>query len=255
MASSVDRVTHILVPYHLDEHLPDLDVPVQPDVTITSDLPAVDTWRRMAHLYAPVVDTVAADVSSGIRPIVQSGDCTVPLAVVAGMQRVGIQPGIVWFDGHGDLQTLETTTSGYIGGMTLRLLTGYRPELIAEPLGLGAVAEERIVLVDGRDLDPPEIEFLDGSAIARPGVRNLFVDELPAEPLYVHLDFDIVDPDYLPGLLFPAADGPSMSAVAAAVGRVLATERVVALSLGCTWHPGRGAAGRVRDEFAPVLTP
>jgi arginase len=29
------------------------------------------------------------------------------------------------------VQTPETTTSGYLAGMSLRLLAGYRPELIA----------------------------------------------------------------------------------------------------------------------------
>lgn len=254
MASSVDWVTHILVPYHLDEHLPDLDVPVQPDVTITSDLPAGDAWRRMAHLYAPVVDTVAADVSSGVRPIVQSADCTASMAVVAGVQRTGVQPGIVWFDGHGDVQTLETTSSGYLGGMPLRIITGYRPELITDALGLGPVAEERVVLVDGRDLDPPEIEFLADSAIGRYGVDELTADALPDLPLHLHVDLDVVNPAELPGLAIPAAGGPGLDEVAAAMTRVLETGRVVAISLACTWHPGRGVADRVREHLASVLT-
>jgi arginase len=63
--------------------------------------------------------------------VVVSGDCTTALGTVAGLQRAGIDPGIVWFDAHGDVQTVETTASGHPGGLPLRLLTGYRPELIA----------------------------------------------------------------------------------------------------------------------------
>ncbi|MFC7481142.1 hypothetical protein ACFQX7_15410 [Luedemannella flava] len=40
--------------------------------------------------------------------------------------------------------------------MPLRVMVGYRPELIASSLGLRAVPESRAVLVDARDLDPPE---------------------------------------------------------------------------------------------------
>ena len=38
----------IQVPYHLDEYLPDLDVPLPPDAVINPDLPAGWTGRRCA---------------------------------------------------------------------------------------------------------------------------------------------------------------------------------------------------------------
>ena len=33
-------MTTIAVPYHLDEYLPDLDLPLTPDEVVTADLPA-----------------------------------------------------------------------------------------------------------------------------------------------------------------------------------------------------------------------
>jgi arginase len=239
-------MAHILVPYHLDDHLPELDVPYEPDRTITADLPDGTPWQRMAALYRRAADAVADDVRAGGRPVVMSGDCTTSLAIMAGLQRAGIDPGIVWFDGHGDVQTLETTASGYLGGMPLRILTGYRPELISDDLGLRPVADDKIVLVDARDLDPPEAEFLTTSAVRRYGVDDLVADVIPAGPIYLHIDFDVVTPDELPGLLFPAPGGPGLSAVGAAIGRVTATGRVAAVGVGCTWHAGHGNAARVR---------
>ena len=44
------------------------------------------------------------------------------LGTIAGLQRAGSDPGIVWLDAHGDVQTPETSTSGYLAGMALRLL-------------------------------------------------------------------------------------------------------------------------------------
>lgn len=126
----------LLLPYHLDEHLPSLDVPYVPDRTITADLPVGSPWQRMAELYQTAAEVVADAVGAGSRPVVMSGDCTTSLATVAGLQRAGVDPAIVWFDGHGDVQTLETSASGYLGGMPLRILTGYRPELISNDLGL-----------------------------------------------------------------------------------------------------------------------
>jgi arginase len=245
----VGDVTRILVPYHVTDHLPDLDVPAPADRTVTADLPAGDPWAAMAVLYESVAIAVVDAVRAGDpRPTVVSGDCTTSLGTVAGLQRAGLDPAIVWLDGHGDVQTLETTASGYLGGLPLRILVGYRPELIADALGLRAVPEHRAVLVDARDLDPPEVEYLDRSAIRRLPVEELTADVLPDGPLYLHVDLDVVDPDEVPGLRFPATGGPGLPAVSAALDRVLATGRVAAVGLGCTWYPGRGAAAALRDS-------
>ncbi|MFY1636849.1 arginase family protein [Solwaraspora sp. WMMB335] len=238
-------MTSILVPYHLDEYLPELDVPGPTDTTVMPALPDGDPWRRMGWLYGAVAATVASAATAGSRPLVCSGDCTTALGVVAGLQRTGSDPAVVWFDAHGDLQTPETTTSGYLGGMPLRLLAGYRPELIAAGLGLSPVAEERIVLVDGRDLDPPEVDYLRQSPIRRIPVDGIDPAGLPDGPIYLHLDADVVDPVELPGLWFPAPGGPQLDMVAAAVHQVLDTGRVVAVGIACTWDPNHGAAARL----------
>lgn len=246
-------MTRLLVPYHLDEYLPDIDVPGPVDATVTVDLPDADPWVRMGALYERVATVVADETRPDRRLAVLSGDCTTSLGVVAGLQRAGMDPAIVWFDAHGDVQTMETTTSGYLGGMPLRILAGYRPELIADRLGLRAVAEDRIVLVDARDLDPPEKEYLSGTAITRCDVAQLTADVVPYGPVYLHVDFDVVSPADLPDVLFPSPGGPELDAVFAAIRRVMATGRVAAVGLGCTWHPGGGAADRVRPHLEPVL--
>jgi arginase len=249
-------MARILVPYHIDERLDDLDLPVAPDVTVTAsaDAPAgADPWTTMAGLHERVADLVAAAAVRGERLVVLSGDCNTAAGTLAGLQRAGIDPAIVWFDGHGDVQTLETSTSGYVGGVSLRVLLGYRPELVLRPLGLRAVPEDRVVLVDARDLDPPEEEYLSTAAIRRCGVDAVGTDVLPDGPIYLHVDLDVVNPGELPGLRFPAPGGPSADAVARAMDTVLGTGRVVALELACTWHPGRGAADAVRAQLGAVL--
>ncbi|MEO5875148.1 MAG: arginase family protein [Streptosporangiaceae bacterium] len=231
------------MPYHLDEHLPGLVFPVVPDQTVTVQLAPGPSWKRMAVLYDTVAEVVAETVRAGEVPLVASGDCTTALGTVTGLQRAGISPSIVWFDAHGDVHTPATTTSGYLGGMPLRLLVGACPEVIADLLGLKPVPEDLVTLVDGRDLDPPEAEFLAGSGIEHCGVAEL---RLPEGPLYLHVDFDVVDGEELPGLLYPASGGPPMSAVAEAVREVVATGRVVAFGAACTWSPKAGTAELVQ---------
>jgi arginase len=248
-------MARILVPYHVDERLDDLDVPLAPpDAIVTVDLADGDPWSRMGQLYEVVGDRVAATARGGARPIVVSGDCTTSLGTMAGLQLAGLDPAIVWYDAHGDLQTLETTHTGYLGGLPLRILVGYRPELIAAALGLRPVDEERVVLVDARDLDPPEVTYLERASIRRSEVDDLDADRLPDGPLYLHLDLDVVNPDELPGLRFPAPGGRGWSPVAGSIGRVLDSGRVVAVGIGCTWHPGRGAGQRASSELEGVLS-
>ena len=245
-------MTTLRVPYHLDEYLPDLDFPLGKAKVITADLPHGDTWARLAALYRQVADAVSEAVRHGHRPVVLSGDCTTALGTVAGLQHAGIDPGIVWFDAHGDVQTLETTASGYLGGLPLRLLVGYRPELIATGLGLRPVAEHRVVLAGARDLDPPEIAYLQSALIRRAQIPELDA-AMPAGPLYVHLDVDVIDPAAVPGLRYPAPGGPDRAQVAAALGMLLATGRVAAVGIACTWHPGRGAAAAIDPQLKAAL--
>lgn len=243
----------IWVPYHLDEYLPDLDLPLVPDEVIAADLPPGDVWDRLAMLYEQVASAVADSAGSDSPPVVISGDCTTALGTMTGLQRVGIDAGIVWFDAHGDVQTLETTMSGYLGGLPLRLLVGYRPELISVRLGLRAVPEQRVALVGARDLDPPEVAYLAGASILRHGIQELASADLPDGPLYVHLDLDVIDRAHVPGLRYPVAGGPGPAQVAEALHVLLGTGRVAAVGIACTWHPGNSAAASIRPHLDAAL--
>jgi arginase len=243
----------IQVRYHLDEYLPDLDIPLPPDTVITAHLPAGDVWSRLGALYPGLAAAVAGDAARGHRPVVISGDCLTSLGPVSGLQRAGIGAGIVWFDAHGDVQTLETTTSGYQGGLPLRILAGYRPELIAARLGLHPVPESQVTLVGARDLDPAEVCYLAGAQIRRSQVHELNAADLPGGPLYVHLDLDVIDPAQLPGLRFPAPGGPSPAQVTDGLQALLRTGRVAAIGIACTWYPGHPAAASIKDHLKTAL--
>ena len=172
--------------------------------------------------------------------MVISGDCTVSLGMVAGLQRKGVDPAIVWFDAHGDVQTLETTTSGYIGGMPLRLLVGYRPELIADRLGLRAwTSGGRCSSTRGTSIRQRS-DYLRGSGSGGTGSRTSSFPK--ARWWCTSIWTSWTAPNCR--ALFPVPGGPSMRDVLAKVEAIIATGRVVAVDLACTWRPGNGAEAR-----------
>ena len=229
----------VVLPYHQDQRLGADSIAVPRELTtalLEPRLPDADRWLRLVRLYDAMADQVASQARTGAVTAAVSGDCLALLGALAGAQRAGMDPAIVWFDAHGDVHTLASSTSGYLGGMALRMALGGDPDRLIGPLGLRPVSEERAVLVDARDLDPAEITYLAASAIRRRTVDDISARDLPAGPVLLHIDLDVIDPAELPGLRFPAAGGPSKTAVLAAVERLIAGGRVAALHVACPWH-------------------
>lgn len=203
-------------------------------------------------LFRELANRVAADKNA----LVFSGDCMAPLAVLAGLQRRGVRPFIVWLDAHGDFNTWETTPSGYIGGMPLAMLTGCGDQTIVQALELETVEASRVLLADARDVDPEE-----GIALAGSGVRVADMDEIAElvpsdQPIFVHLDVDVVTPAEMPALRFPAKGGPSRTRVESALRSLARTARVVGACVACTWDPskpGADEASRVTERLVGCL--
>ncbi|NNG36176.1 arginase family protein [Nakamurella aerolata] len=227
----------ILSPFHLDEQLSG-PWPLPPDVTLTPDLPSGSPWERMAVISTGIAGAVADSCRRGDVPVVLSGDCVASLGVVAGVQRAGVNPSVVWLDAHGDVQTEQTSTSGYLGAMPIRQLVGGADRTVPDTTGLRPVPEQAVTLLDGRDLDPPEARYLAQSQIRQQPVGPVAVQG----PIVLHVDVDVVESGELPGLLFPASGGPSLDQVVAAIGEIRRNNQLAAISLACTTENRTSAA-------------
>jgi arginase len=227
----------LLLPWHLTDHLADdLNVTLPPGVVSIPGSPGATggPWADLAGVYSGLRDAVAAATTP---PVVLSGDCVASLAVIAGLQQGGIRPGLVWFDAHGDFHTEATTTSGYLGGLPLAKAVGRGDLTLPDALGMTPLAEDSVLLADGRDLDPPEKAALARSRVLRGRVTELGTASLPDGPVIVHVDLDVIDPAELAGLRFPAPGGPSLRAVAAGVAAVAGRRQIAALDVAATWRP------------------
>jgi arginase len=244
----------ILTPYRLDEPVPGLEPLAAPDWRINkAAMPASATLRRMAALYRPLADFVAGTIDQGERPVSLAGDCCTTIGVLAGLQRAGLNPNLIWFDAHGDFNTWETTPSGFLGGMPLAMLAGLGEQTICQEIGLKPQPDDQIILSDGRDLDPGERALLDASAVTHVAqVEQLMTQTLPDGPLYVHFDTDLIDPAESPAMDYATPGGPSV-ATAERLFRYLArTGRVAAVSM-CCWNPELAGAGRSRQVSMKLL--
>ena len=132
------------------------------------------------------------------RPLVLGGCCCSHIGAVEGLAARYGRLGLVWFDAHGDLNTPESSPSGDLWGMPLRML-----------LDAGAVEPEDVVLLGARNLDPPERDY-----IASIGLRT-DPDEIGdvldgTEGVYVALDVDSLEPGEISPFM-PEPDGLSLA--------------------------------------------
>ena len=113
------------------------------------------------------------------RPLVLGGCCCAHVGAVRGLAGRVSRLAVVWIDAHGDLNTPETSPSGNLWGMPLRML-----------LDDGVVAPANVALVGARNLDPPERDYLDENGIDDSLDRAL----TDVDAVYVALDLDVLDP-------------------------------------------------------------
>lgn len=219
----------ILVPYHHADALKALAGLTADDVVVVSKGPA-------GAMVARIMEQTAARVAAATEPVtVVSGDDTTALATVAGLQRRGVDPGVLWLSARGGLHTAHTTRTGDLSGMALAMLTGRTGSALAQSVGLRPVAGEACALVGTRALDAEERDAARDAGIRRIELGALVDAALPPAPWYVHLDVDLIDSDEVPPLRAPVPGGASVPAVAAALRTLRARGDIAALGLACTF--------------------
>ncbi len=243
----VRRVTVISVPFFIGSRIGDLQVTNTHEI-LAPDLPEGTPQQRVAVLCRHLADRVGASGSV----VVIAGDCLAPIGVLAGLQRHRIDPTLIWFDAHGDFHTWETTCSGFLGGMPLAMIVGKGDQSVVDGAGLTPLREERVILVDARDLDPGEDEAVASSGLTHTSVIDLAHTIPPEGTLHVHVDVDVVDPTDMPAVNYPAPDGPSLAQVRASLLHLASTGRVAACSVS-SWNPELPGADRAARATARLI--
>jgi arginase len=220
----------------------------------------VTNLGRIAARTSAAVRSVLA--REGAFALVLEGNCTHALGPLGGIASTGAVPGVVWFDAHGDMNTMATTTSGMWGGMPYAVALGWDLADWREAAGLREpVRPEAAALVGASDLDPAEIAALErhpllrldaaqmqDSGVAARWEVALAARAQAADAWYLHLDVDVAGPDIVPFALTPAPHWPPRACL---VETAAATARTVSCRvMGLAAYEPAGDTERRGAAFA-----
>ncbi|MHB8074632.1 arginase [Desulfosporosinus fructosivorans] len=201
------------------EDFGNVEVPVQEELEIKDKrlkyLPEIVKVNEQLHRM------VSEAMKEGVIPVILGGDHSLGIGSLAGLASDGRHFGLIWFDTHGDYNSLATTDSGNIHGMPLAVANGIgAPELTSIGGEQKKISEENTVIIGAREIDPQESEMLHQSKITVFTMRD--IDQLGMQEvisqgikiasrgtdgIHVSFDLDVIDPDEAPGVGTPVLGG------------------------------------------------
>ncbi|HWQ13713.1 MAG TPA: arginase family protein, partial [Roseiflexaceae bacterium] len=225
-----------------------------------------DEPANLGHMNAAIAAVVADARRAGRAVLLAGGDCSHCVGVLAGLQAAhgpAARVGLVWLDAHGDFNTPRTTRSGMLGGMPLAVCAGLAFPRWRELAGLAApLPTDRIVMVDVRNLDPPEEQLIRATEVViaapAPGFPGHDLASALADlagrcdMLYLHVDSDILDERFVPNHATREPNGPDLAQVQAAIDTTLATGKVAAFAVVSVYGEGPGSQVSVESGRALI---
>jgi arginase len=209
-----------------------------------------------------LAERVRVAVSAGALPVVLAGNCNTAAGTLAGIGPE--RTGVFWFDCHGDLNTPDTTGSGFFDGMALAMVTGRCWSRLTMGIpGFLPIPDGHVVLAGARDLDPAEEALLEGSEIQVVSPRSLKGGSMELERalsalaarvrrLYLHIDLDVLDRDDTPANQFAAPGGPTVAEMTEAL-RVIGARIPVAAVAVTAYDPSFDPEGRAADAAFTLI--
>jgi arginase len=205
-----------------------------------------------------LADRLGPLFADGDRVLVLGGNCTIALAVVAGIQRLNAgPPGLLYLDRHFDLNTPESTRDGALDWMgmahafalagTVDALTdafGHRPLLQPAQVAFLGIEASLATGFEREQADRLGLQVTSSAALAADPRGSVLaaLGVLPPGPLAVHVDVDVLD--FIDAPLAENTDcrntGPSLDQLGQALLAAAGDPRLRALSIG-ELNPTRSA--------------
>jgi arginase len=218
------------------------------------------------ELYRTLAARVAEARRNGRFPLVLSGNCGATLGAIAGAGTK--RPGIIWFDAHGEFNTPETTTSGFLDGMGLAIATGLCWKRLAASIpGFRPVPGSNILLIGGRDFDEGEQERLEQSGVTvidhvtieKTGLQNALQPAISklagdVDEIHLHIDPDALNAKEAPAntYQFMAEGGMSVEQIRASIALIKKDLKITSATLA-SFEPEYDAQSKTSDILFELL--
>lgn len=212
------------------------------------------------QLYRRIAREAAGARAAGHLPVVLAGNCGSTLGAV--VHHDAGATSVVWFDAHGDFNTPETTTSGFLDGMGLAALTGRCwTALTATIPGFAPVDPRDVLLAGARDVDEAEQALLDAAGVTRLGAvpdhpmraaMRRWIHVRHDHALHVHLDADVLDRASVGAANAYACDGGYTVDALLAAADAIEHVRLAGLSIA-SYDPTCDATGAVRGAVVEFV--
>ncbi|MBL3615651.1 arginase, partial [Bacillus sp. RHFS18] len=152
---------------HLIERLSDMGYAVEDlgDIPVNREKLKNDEELKNLNSVLSGNEQLAQKVDSVIEnerfPLVLGGDHSIAIGTLTGTAKHYKQLGVIWYDAHGDLNTLETSPSGNIHGMPLAVSLGVGHDTLVNLGGYAPkIKPENVVIIGARSLDEGEREYI-----------------------------------------------------------------------------------------------
>jgi len=201
---------------------------------------------------------VGAQVDMDRFALVIGGDCSILLGCLLALHRRG-RYGLVFVDGHEDLQTPDISRTGGAAGMDLALSVGIGPPELAALGDAPLVRAADVAMLGPRD-DP---RWYTGDAVrrARDAMRVMLLGDLREVGMtiagenvarriarsgvrggWIHLDVDVIDDALMPAVDSRQPNGLSYEELTELMRPILDTGRIVGMDV-TIYDPDRDADG------------
>ena len=202
---------------------------ISPDSWHAEIQTSFELMRMLSHAVRQARD-------AGRFPIVLAGNCSTAVGTLAGLPA---DTGVAWFDAHGDFNTPETTTSGFLDGTAVATITGRCWKQLVETVGFRPIPDERVFLIGTRDLDSIEgrlladsnIDVIEPEKIRTKLARTLNSIGQHVEQIYVHLDLDVLDSSVAAANSYALSGGLTLEDVEYALSEIARELRIAAVTL------------------------
>lgn len=234
----------------------------QPGEMCSDRLRYLDAVMRVSR---DLRSNVLEELEAGRFPVIIGGDHSVAMGTLAALgEFCGAEHvALVYIDGHADINTEETSASGYIHGMDLAAACG----LCCEQLTVGKqrvnLLGRNIHMVAARSIDPPERDILreqgvhlySAEGIRKHGVVWALERMLPAlkgKKVHISFDVDALDPSEFSATGYNLPGGLTVGQAEELMARVLSETDVVAFEC-VEYNPLFDPSGTDGDKLAALL--